>query len=178
MYNMKRIINIILLVLLSTPVFSQGFNDSIMNKVLFDEIVSLNMKRDSTIKVYYSYVGAELYSKPSVDYMLVNGVKHRPGHTSIELLPTNHSDLILNELNIPSNVLTENEVLAKITIGKTTYQEVAKMAINAWLNSPGHRGCISRLGMYNATEIISISSYYNSNDRSVYISLNNFVYFE
>jgi len=32
--------------------------------------------------------------------------------------------------------------------------------------------------MYNATEIISISSYYNSNDRSVYISLNNFVFFE
>ena len=51
--NMKRLINIIFLVFLSTPVFSRGFNDSIMNRVLFDEVIAYHENLNNEIELYF-----------------------------------------------------------------------------------------------------------------------------
>lgn len=175
---MKKIIYTFLLSLLTLPVFSQGFNDSIMNKVLFDEIMSYTMKRDSTVKLYYSNVGEELYSQGGIDYIKTHGLVHRPSHIYFHMIPDKDNELILEELSI-ENVYTTNlrqsEILARIGIsGQTTYQDVAKRAINGWLNSPGHAGSIENIGTRSKFDIISISSYYDKNRKSIFITLTKF----
>lgn len=149
-----------------------------MNKVLFDEIMSYTMKRDSTVKLYYSNVGEELYSQGGIDYIKTHGLAHRPSHIYFHMISDKDNELILEELNI-ENVYTTNlrqsEILARIGIsGQTTYQDVAKRAINGWLNSPGHAGSIENLGKRSKFEVISISSYYDKNRKSIFISLTNF----
>lgn len=175
---MKKIIYTFLLSLLTLPVFSQGFNDSIMNKVLFDEIMSYTMKRDSTVKLYYSNVGEELYSQGGIDYIKTHGLVHRPSHIYIRMIPDNDNELILEELNIENiydGNLVQSEILARIGIWEqTTYQDVAKRAINGWLNSPGHRGTIQNIGTRSKFEVMSISSYYDKDKKSIYIALTSF----
>lgn len=172
---MKQIINIILLVLLSTPVFSQGFNDSIMNRVLYDMVVDYTMKRDTTVNLYFTEVGAELHSKHSVEYMRTNGVRHMPSHSYLNSLPKNEVIMILNDIGVDTteyDYIGRGEILARIPIiGQTTYQDVAKMAISEWLKSKGHRGTIMNLGMFGELEILGISSSYNEKTRSVDIAL-------
>ena len=175
---MKKIINIILLVILSTPVFSQGFNDSIMNQVLFDEIMTYHEKRNNKVEVYFSKVGAELHSKGSVEYMATNGCRHRPSHSYINSLPKNEVIMILNDVGIDTAEYTyvgRCEILARIGIqGQTTYQEVAQRAIRGWLKSKGHQGTIMNLGKYGGLAVLGISSNYNEKTKSIDIALTNF----
>ena len=164
--------------LMTLTCFSQEFNDSIMNKVLFDEIMSYTMRRDSTVKLYYSSVGEELYSQGGIDYIKTHGLVHRPSHIYFHMIPDKDDELILEELSI-ENVYTTNlrqsEILARIGIsGQTTYQDVAKRAINGWLNSPGHAGSIENIGTRSKLDIISISSYYDKNRKSIFITLTKF----
>jgi len=172
---MKRIINIILLFLLSTPVFSQGFNDSIMNQVLFDEVIAYHEKRNNKVEVYFSKVGAELHSKGSVEYMKNNGCRHRPSHSYLNSLPKNEVIMILNDIGVDTteyDYIGRGEILARIPIiGQTTYQDVAKIAINGWIKSKGHQGTIMNIGMFGGLEILGISSSYNEKTRSVDIAL-------
>ena len=176
---MKKIINIILLVLLSTPVFSQGFNDSIMNQVLFDEVMAYHEKRNNKVEAYFSKVGAELHSKGSVEYMEKNGCRHRPSHSYINSLPKNEVIMILTDVGIDTTEYTHVgrcEILARIPIqGQTTYQEVAQIAIRGWLNSKGHQGTIMNLGKYGGLTVLGISSNYNKKTRSIDIALTNFM---
>jgi len=175
---MKKIINIILLVILSTPVFSQGFNDSIMNQVLFDEVIAYQGKRNTQGEVYFSKVGAELHSKGSVEYMTKNGCRHRPSHSYLSSLPKNEVIMILNDIGVDTSeydYIGSGEILARIPIqGQTTYQKVAQIAINGWLNSKGHRGTITQIGKYDGIYILSISSNYNKKTKSVDICLSLF----
>lgn len=175
---MKRIINIILLVLLSTPVFSQGFNDSIMNHVLYDMVVDYTMKRDTTVNLYFTEVGAELHSKHSVEYMKTNGVRHMPSHTFMGMLPNDEAILILNDIGwdtTETRYVGRGEILARIPVrGETTYQKVAQIALNGWLNSKGHMGTIKNMGMYIHNFAIGISSSYNEKTRSIDIALTSF----
>jgi len=179
---MKKIINIILLVILSTPVYSQGFNDSsqgfndsIMNQVLFDEVMAYHEKRNNKVEVYFSKVGAELHSKGSVEYMATNGCRHRPSHSYITSLPKNEVIMILNDIGIDTSeydYVGSGEILARIPIlGQTTYQDVAQIAINGWLKSKGHQGTIMNLGKYGGLEILGISSSYDEKTRNIYIAL-------
>jgi len=172
---MKKIINIILFTLLSTPVFSQGFNDSIMNQVLFDEVIAYHEKRNNKVEVYFSKVGAELHSKGSVEYMKNNGCRHRPSHSYLNSLPKNEVIMILNDIGVDTteyDYIGRGEILARISIrGQTTYQDVAKKAINGWLKSKGHQGTIMNIGMFGELEILGISSSYNEKTRSVDIAL-------
>lgn len=175
---MKRIVNIILLVLLSTPVFSQGFNDSIMNHVLYDMVVDYTMKRDTTVNLYFTEVGAELHSKHSVEYMRTNGVRHMPSHSYIGSLPNNEAMMILNDIGLDTTefrYVGRGEILARIPIrGETTYQKVAQIALNGWLNSNGHMGTIKNMGVYNHNFALGISSSYNEKTRSIDIALTSF----
>ena len=176
---MKKIINIILFVLLSTPVFSQGFNDSIMNHVLFDEVISYHEKLNHKVDmIYFSKVAAELHSKGSVEYMETNGCRHRPSHSYINSLPKNEVIIILNDVGLDTTEYTyvgRCEILARIPIrGQTTYQDVAKIAINGWLKSKGHRGTIISLGNSDYPNVLGISSSYNEKTRSVDIALTSF----
>lgn len=175
---MKKIINIILFTLLSTPVFSQGFNDSIMNQVLFDEVIAYHEKRNNKVEVYFSKVGAELHSKGSVEYMKNNGCRHRPSHSYLNSLPKNEVIMILNDIGVDTteyDYIGRGEILARISIrGQTTYQDVAKIAINGWLKSKGHRGTIISLGNSDYPNVLGISSSYNEKTRSVDIALTNF----
>ena len=165
--------------LITLTCFSQEFNDSIMNKVLFDEIMSYTMKRDSTVKLYYSNVGAELHSKGSVEYMATNGCRHRPSHSYINSLPKNEAIMILNDVGIDTTEYTyvgHGEILARISIlGQTTYQDVAQTAIYGWLKSKGHQGTIMNLGKCGGLEVLSISSNYNEKTRSIDIALTSFL---
>jgi len=164
--------------LITLTCFSQEFNDSIMNKVLFDEIMSYTMKRDSTVKLYYSNIGEELYSQGGIDYIKKHGFGHRPTHIYFHMISDDDNELILEELNIENvyrSNLRQSEILARIGIWEqTTYQDVAKRAINGWLNSPGHAGSIKNLGKRSKFEVISISSYYDKDRKSIFISLTNF----
>ena len=175
---MKKIINIILLVLLSTPVFSQGFNDSIMNHVLYDMVVEYTMKRDTTVNLYFTEVGAELHSKHSVEYMITNGVRHMPSHSYINSLPNDEAMMILDDIGwdtTESIYVGRCEILARIgIIGETTYQKVAERALNGWLNSNGHMGTIKNMGVYNNNFALGISSSYDKKTQSIYIALTSF----
>ena len=175
---MKKIINVILFVLLSSPVFSQGFNDSIMNHVLFDEVIAYHEKRNNKVEVYFSKVGAELHSKGSVEYMVKNGCRHRPSHSYITSLPKNEVIMILNDIGVDTSeydYVGSGEILARISIqGQTTYQEVAQRAIKGWLKSKGHQGTIMNIGKYDGLDILSISSNYNEKTKSVDICLSLF----
>lgn len=176
---MKKIINIILFVLLSSPVFSQGFNDSIMNHVLFDEVISYHEKLNHKVDmIYFSKVAAELHSKGSVEYMETNGCRHRPSHSYINSLPKNEVIIILNDVGLDTTEYTyvgRCEILARIPLtGQTTYQDVAKIAINGWLKSKGHQGTIMNLGKRGYPNVLGISSSYNEKTRSVDIALTNF----
>ena len=175
---MKKIINIILFVILSTPVFSQGFNDSIMNQVLYDMVVDYTMKRDTTVNLYFTEVGAELHSKHSVEYMRTNGVRHMPSHSYINELPHNEAMMILNDIGwdtTETRYVGRCEILARIPIrGETTYQKVAEIALNGWLNSNGHMGTIKNMGVYIQNFAIGISSNYNEKTRSIDIALTSF----
>ena len=175
---MKRIINIILLVLLTTPVFSQGFNDSIMNRVLYDMVVDYTMKRDTTVNLYFTEVGAELHSKHSVEYMRTNGVRHMPSHSYIGTLPNNEAIMILNDIGLDTTefrYVGQVEILVRIsTQDETNYQKVAQIALNCWLNSNGHMGTIKNMGVYNHNYALGISSSYNEKTRSVDIALTRF----
>ena len=178
--NMKRLISIVFLVFLSTPVFSQEFdyltfNDSIMNRVLFDEVIAYHENLNNKIELYFSEVGSELHCKGAVEYMKTNGCRHRPSYLYIGSLPKNEAIMVLNDVGIDTSEYSyvgRCEILAKIAlVGQTTYQEIAKIAINGWLNSIGHRGTIINLGMFGELEILGISSSYNEKTRSVDIAL-------
>jgi len=166
------------MVLLSTPVFSQGFNDSIMNHVLYDMVVDYTMKRDTTVNLYFTEVGAELHSKHSVEYMRTNGVRHMPSHSYINTLPNNEAIMILNDIGLDTTefrYVCRCEILARIPIqGETTYQKVAQTALNCWLNSNGHMGTIKNMGVYNHNFALGISSSYNEKTRSIDIALTSF----
>ena len=83
--------------------------------------------------------------------------------------------MILNDVGVDTteyDYIGRGEILARIPIiGQTTYQEIAKMAISAWLKSIGHRGTIMNIGMIGGLEILGISSSYNEKTRSVDIAL-------
>lgn len=175
---MKNLIISILVLLLPTLVFSQGFNDSIMNHVLYDMVVDYTMKRDTTVNLYFTEVGAELHSKHSVEYMRTNGVRHMPSHSYINTLPNNEAIMILNDIGLDTTefrYVGRCEILARIPIqGETTYQKVAQTALNCWLNSNGHMGTIKNMGVYNHNFALGISSSYNEKTRSIDIALTSF----
>ena len=127
------------------------------------------------IELYFSEVGSELHCKGAVEYMKTNGCRHRPSYLYIGSLPKNEAIMVLNDVGIDTSEYSyvgRGEILAKIpTIGQTTYQEIAKIAINGWLNSIGHRGTIINVGMFGGLEILGISSSYNEKTRSVDIAL-------
>ena len=135
-------------------------------------------KRNNKVEVYFSKVGAELHSKGSVEYMATNGCRHRPSHSYINSLPKNEVIMILNDVGIDTTEYTyvgRCEILARIPIlGQTTYQDVAKIAINGWLKSKGHQGTIMNLGKRGYPNVLGISSSYNEKTRSVDIALTNF----
>ena len=177
---MKRVLLTLLVFVISTPVFSQEFNDSIMNHVLFDEVIAYHEKRNHKVDmIYFSKVGAELHSKGSVEYIETNGFRHRPSHSYINSLPKNEVIMILNDVGLDTTEYTyvgRGEILARIPIrGQTTYQDVAKIAINGWLKSKGHRGTIISLGNSDYPNVLGISSSYNEKTRSVDIALTNFM---
>ena len=175
---MKNLIISLLVLLLPTLVFSQGFNDSIMNHVLYDMVVDYTMKRDTTVNLYFTEVGAELHSKHSVEYMRTNGVRHMPSHSYINTLPNNEAIMILNDIGLDTTefrYVGRCEILARIPIqGETTYQKVAQTALNCWLNSNGHMGTIKNMGLYKNNYALGISSSYNENTRSIDIALTSF----
>jgi len=175
---MKNLIISLLVLLLPTLVFSQGFNDSIMNHVLYDMVVDYTMKRDTTVNLYFTEVGAELHSKHSVEYMRTNGVRHMPSHSYINTLPNNEAIMILNDIGLDTTefrYVGRCEILARIPIqGETTYQKVAQTALNCWLNSNGHMGTIKNMGVYNHNFALGISSSYNEKTRSIDIALTSF----
>ena len=182
---MKNLIISLLVLLLPTLVFSQEFdyltfNDSIMNRVLFDEVIAYHENLNNKIELYFSEVGSELHCKGAVEYMKTNGCRHRPSYLYIGSLPKNEAIMVLNDVGIDTSEYSyvgRGEILAKIpTIGQTTYQEIAKIAINAWLNSIGHQGAIMNLGMYGNPDILGISSgtTYNGKTLNVYIALTDF----
>lgn len=83
--------------------------------------------------------------------------------------------MILNDIGVDTteyDYIGRGEILARISIrGQTTYQDVAKKAINGWLKSKGHQGTIMNIGMFGELEILGISSSYNEKTRSVDIAL-------
>lgn len=172
---MKKLITLLALVSLETPVFSQEFNDSIMNHVLFDEVIAYHEKRNNEVEIYFSEVGAELHSKGSVEYMETNGCRHRPSHSYLNSLPKNELIMILNDIGADTtgyDYMGSGEILARISIrGQTTYQDVAKIAINGWLKSKGHQGTIMNMGKHGGLNILGISSSYDEKTRNIYIAL-------
>lgn len=172
---MKRIINIILLVLLSTPVFSQGFNDSIMNATLFQEITDYTSKRSNTFNLLFTQIGSDLYCDGGIDYMVTNGVHHRSSY--IEIVPDSNKNLILNEVGIEDvdkYGMSKIEILARVFINnKTTYNQVAKQSLNAWLSKGTHSGVVDNIENKGIV-IYGISSSYNQKTNSVDIVLTSF----
>lgn len=175
---MHKTLNTIFFSLLIFPALSQEFNDSIMNKVMFEEIMSYTQERGSTAEIYYSNVGAKLYSDGAIDYIKHRGFDHRPSHRYTRMLSYNDNRSILTELNLFNTVdlyLVQSELLVKVGIsGKTTYQDVAKRAINGWLNSSLYKSSVENLGRRCRIEIVSISSYYDSGTKTIYIAMTNF----
>ena len=176
---MKKLITLLVLVSLETPVLSQEFNDSIMNHVLFDEVIAYHEKRNNEVEIYFSEVGAELHSKGSVEYMETNGCRHRPSHSYLNSLPKNELIMILNDIGADTtgyDYMGRGEILARIPIrGQTTYQDVAKIAINGWLKSRGHKGTIMNMGgKHGGLNILGISSSYDEKTRNINIALTRF----
>jgi len=175
---MQKRLSTILFSLLTLPLLSQEFNDSIMNTVMFEEIMSYTQERGSTAKIYYSNVGAKLYSDGAIRYIKYRAFDHRPSHKHIRMLSYNDNRSILTELNLLNTVdlyLVQSELLVKVDIsGKTTYQDVAKRALNGWLNSPRYKSSIENLGRRCRIEVVSISSYYESGTKTIFIAMTNF----
>ena len=175
----REFLLVLLFSLMTLTGFSQEFNDSIMNHVLFDEVIAYHEKRNNKVDmIYFSKVAAELHSKGSVEYMETNGCRHRPSHSYINSLPKNEVIIILNDVGLDTTEYTyvgRCEILARIPIrGETTYQKVAQIALDCWLKSKGHQGTIMNLGKRGHPNVLGISSSYNEKTRSVDIALTNF----
>ena len=107
--------------------------------------------------------------------MVTNGVHHRSSY--IEIVPDSNKNLILNEVGIEDvdkYGMSKIEILSRVFINnKTTYNQVAKESLNAWLSKGTHSGVVDYIENKGIV-IYGISSSYNQKTNSVDIVLTSF----
>ena len=147
-----------------------------MNLRLFEELVKYTSQHSDTFDMRYSTVASELLSQGGIDFILEHGFAHRDPYAS--RVPEDPKNFILLDVGFENPEvydLLEFENLARIGIAEnTTYRTIARSAVNAWLNSKGHRGLIEN-NEKKGTVIFGISSVYNAQTRSVDIVLSHSV---
>jgi len=162
---------------ISSIVTSQEFNDSIMNQRLFEEIYNFTLQRVDSVDLHFTNVGSELYCDDVIEFIKENGFKHK--HEYVEIIYGENKSLILNEFGITNHddyCVGLIEILARVPMnGETTYRTLSRIALNAWLNSPGHRAVIGDIETNFGKTLIGISSFYNEKTQYVDIALISFM---